>query len=78
MFIKLLTNVVNASSHTKCVSLNNQQCMIQPILNNLQSNEYSQGLRCYPFAFASNLDRCVVILLMTYLIEYILQIKQKI
>ena len=32
----------------------NQQYMIQPILNNLHSNEYSQGLRYYPFAV--NLD----------------------
>ena len=35
----------------------NQQYMIQPILNNLHSNEYSQGLRYYPFAV--NLDWCV-------------------
>ena len=28
MIIGLLTSVVNASNQTKCVSLNNQQCMI--------------------------------------------------
>ena len=27
MFMGLLTIIVNASNHTKCVSLNNQQCM---------------------------------------------------
>ena len=33
MFIGLLTNlVVNASSHTKCVSLSNQKCKTQLLL----------------------------------------------
>ena len=41
MFIRLLTGIVNASNHTKCVSLNNQECMIQPALINLHPNEYS-------------------------------------
>ena len=45
MFIRLLTSIVNASNHTKCVSLNNQQCMTQPSLINLHPNKYSQGLR---------------------------------
>ena len=53
MFIGLLTYVANASNHTKCVSLNNQQCMSQ----DLHLNEYSQGLRYYPFTV--NLDRYV-------------------
>ena len=57
MFIGLLTSLVNASNYTKCVSLNNQQCMIQPVFINLYPNEYSQGIRYYPFAI--NLDRCV-------------------
>ena len=30
MFIVLLSSIVNASDHTKCVSLSNQKCMIQP------------------------------------------------
>ena len=43
MFIRLLARaVVNASSHTKCVSLSNQKCKIQPTLINLHPNEYSQ------------------------------------
>ena len=39
MFFRLLTSIVNASNHTKCVSLNNQQCMTQPNLINLLPNE---------------------------------------
>ena len=57
MFIGLLTSIVNASNNTKCVSLNNQQCMIQPTPIYLHSNGYSQDLRYYPFAV--DLDRYV-------------------
>ena len=57
MFIGLLTSVSNASNHTKCVSLNIQQCMIQPIPINLHPNEYSQGLRYC--SSTVNLDRYV-------------------
>ena len=32
MFIVLLTSIINASNQRKCVSLNNQQCLIQPTL----------------------------------------------
>ena len=35
MFIVLLTNIVNGSNHTKCISLSNQKCMIQSALINL-------------------------------------------
>ena len=41
MFIVLLASIVNASNHTKCVSLRNQKCEIQPTLINLHLNEYS-------------------------------------
>ena len=44
MLIVLLTSIVNASNHTKCVSLSNQKCDIQPTLINLYLNEYSQEL----------------------------------
>ena len=57
MFIVLLTGIVNASNHTKCVSLNNQNCKIQPTLINLHPNEYSQEFHYY--SFAVKLDRCV-------------------
>ena len=56
MFIVLLTSIVNASNHTKCVLLSNQKCKIQPTLNNLHPNEYSQKFHFYPFAV--KLDRC--------------------
>ena len=54
MFIELLTGLVNASNHTKCLSLSNQKC---EILINFHPNEYSQELHYYPFAV--KLDRCV-------------------
>ena len=63
MFLVLLTSlvnasrIVNASSHTTCVSLSNQKCEIQPSLINLHPNEYSQELNYYPFPV--KLDRCV-------------------
>ena len=56
MFIVLLSSIVNASNHTKCVSLSNQKCRIQPILINLHPNEYSQKFHYYPFSY--KLDRC--------------------
>ena len=42
IFIGLLTGLVNGSNHTKCVSLSNQECMIQPTLIDLHPNDYSQ------------------------------------
>ena len=53
MFIILLTSLVNASSHTKCVSLSNQKCQIL----NFHPNEYNQELHCCPIAV--KLERCV-------------------
>ena len=57
LFVGLLTSIVNASNHAKCVSLNNQQCMTQPTLINLHPNQYSQGLHYY--LFLANSDRFV-------------------
>ena len=37
MFIIFLTSIVNASNHTKCVSLSNQKCKIQANLINLHA-----------------------------------------
>ena len=56
IFVVLLTTIVNASNHTKCVSLINQKCKIQLTLINLHPNEYSQEFQYYPFAV--KLDRC--------------------
>ena len=53
----LLNSKVNASNHTKWVSLSNQKCKIQLTLINLHPNEYSQKLHYYPFAV--KLDKCV-------------------
>ena len=39
IFIGLLSSIVNASNHTKCVWLSNQKCMIQPTLVNLHPAE---------------------------------------
>ena len=57
MFIGLLSDIVSATNHTKCISLTNQKCTTQPTITNLHPNEYTQGLHYYPFAV--NLDRCI-------------------
>ena len=56
IFIGLLTGIVSASNHSKCVSLSHQKCMTQPTLINLHPNEYSQEFHYYPFSV--KLDRC--------------------
>ena len=77
MFIVLLSSIVNVSNHSKCVLLGNQKCMIQPTLINLYPNQYSQEFHYYPFLL--KLDALeFVMLLMTYLIKYMFQIKRKI
>ena len=55
-FLGLLISIVNASIHTKCVSLSNQKCMTQPALVNLHPNGYSQEFHYCPFAVKT--DRC--------------------
>ena len=57
IFMGLLISIANACNHTKCVSLSNQKCMIQPTLINLHPNKYSQEFHYYSFAF--KLDSCV-------------------
>ena len=47
---------VNASNHTKCVSLPNDKRKTQPTIINLHPKKYRQELHYYPFAV--NLDRC--------------------
>ena len=53
----MLNNIAKGSNYTKCVSLNNQKCMIRSNLINLHPNEYSQEFLYYPFAV--KLDRYV-------------------
>ena len=48
-FIGLLSSIVNASYHTKHVSLSNQKRKIQATLINLHPNEYCQEFHYYPF-----------------------------
>ena len=55
--------------------LSNQKCMTQPSLINLHPTEYSREFHYYSFAVKS--DRCVEILLMTYLVNYVFQINLK-
>ena len=50
MFIVLSSSIVNASNHTKCVSLSNHKWTIQSTLINLHPNEYSQEFHYYPFS----------------------------
>ena len=57
MFIVLWASIVNASNHTKCVSLSDEKCKIYPTLTNLHPNEYSQELHYYPFA--AKFDKCI-------------------
>ena len=65
LFFVLLTSLVNASIHTKYVSLKDWKCKIQPAL------EYSQELNHYSFVIKS--DRFVGSwnILMTYLLKYV-------
>ena len=56
MSIVLLSSTVNASNHTRCVSLSNQKYIIQHTLFNLHPNEYSQEFHSY--LFLVKLDRC--------------------
>ena len=70
MFIVLLTSIVHTSNHTKCVFLSNQKCEIRLTFINLHPNKYSQKFHYYPSVYKLEL--------MTYLIKYAFQTKQKI
>ena len=54
-FSKSLASIVDTSNHIKCIYLNNKQCMTQTTLINLHNNDFTEGLRSYPFAV--NLNR---------------------
>ena len=54
--MELLISIVNASNHTKCISLSNQKCTNLPTLINLHPNEYNQEFYYYPFPI--KLDKC--------------------
>ena len=57
VFIGLLSSIINASNHTKCASLSNQTCEIQPALINLHPKECSHEFHYETFSV--KLDRCV-------------------
>ena len=71
MFIVLLTSIVNASNHTKCVSLSNQKFEIAP-------NSRIKNYTTIHLQLNSTNVLEVVILSMTYLIKYVFQIRQEI
>ena len=50
LFVILLTNIVSAANHTKCISLSNKKFMTQPVLINLHPNEYGKELSYYTLA----------------------------
>ena len=58
MFIVLLASIVNACTHTKNVSLNNQKCEIRPTLINSHPNEYSQDYYKHYYPLAVKLGYC--------------------
>ena len=49
ILIRLLTDLVNGSIHTKCILLRNEKCITQLTLINLHPNEYSQEFQYYLF-----------------------------
>ena len=57
MFLVLLTSIVNASNHTKCISISNKKYKIFPLIN-LHPNEYIQELHYYPFKLGKCIGSC--------------------
>ena len=74
MFIVSLTGIVNASNHSKCVSLSNKNLLLSIYVPMNTVKNYAT------IHFQLNhIDVLeVVLLLMIYLIKYVFQIKQKI
>ena len=56
MIIVLLTRLVNGSSHTRFVSLDNQQWEIQPSLINLHPHVCNQDLHRHSVALTNKTD----------------------
>ena len=57
IFMGLLISIINASHHTKCILMSNQEYIIQPNLINLYPNEDYYPFPYYPLAV--KLDWCV-------------------
>ena len=79
IFIGLLTGLVNGSNQTKCISLSNQKCIIQPTFVNLHPNDIVENLTII-YLHLNEIDvlQVVSLLLLFYLTKYVYQIKQKI
>ena len=61
MFTELLAGIVNVSNQTKCISLSNQPCMIEPTLTDLKINELffcAMANRRRTFSLISSRDYC--------------------
>ena len=78
MFARLLPNTVNASTHTKCASFSNQKCTTEPTHEMNKFKDYVYDYDYYPFVVNLIDVWEVVMVLMTYLIDHVLQIKLKI
>ena len=50
----LLIHITNTSNHTKCVSLINRKCEIQPTFIVLHPSEWSQEFYYYPITVKLN------------------------
>ena len=75
MLMKSLSSIVNASNHSKYVSLSNQKCVTQPTLITyilMNTVKYFTTIHLQ-LNYINMLE--VVILLMTYAIKYVFQIK---
>ena len=72
-FDESFTDAKAVTGTIKCVSINNQQCMVRPMLIDLDLDE----LHYYPFIIS--MSRCdgSVILLKIHLLEYVFLIKWK-
>ena len=72
-FEESFTDAKAVTGTIKCVSINNQQCMVRPMLIDLDLDE----LHYYPFIIS--MSRCdgSVILLKIHLLEYVFLIKWK-
>ena len=73
----LIISIVNGSNHAKCVSLSNQKCMTQPsLIDYIIMNIFKNFTNiCLQLNCIDVLE--VVVLLMTYLIKYVFQMKQE-
>ena len=77
IFIGFLTSILNASNRTKRVSLSNQKFTTQPIID-LHPNKSLEDCVTIHLSLTYIDVQKIVILLMTYLIKYVFQTKQKI